>query len=168
MMTSDFVTGRLGWNSSVISGDMLREAKGKGTKKSKKIKHKGLGITSKAGTAVSNLDNLVSSMESRETLPEAKGSKCKARGDGDGDGDGRRRSRAKGDGDGDGRRKIAKGDGDGNGDGDGDGRRKSKGAGGYLKKSKPMYDKTMSELDRIAMKYSLKPARHYAKKLTRS
>jgi len=69
-MTADFVTGRLSWNSSIVSGDRVREAKGKG-KKEKKAKPQidVSGLKTMASSKVSDLDNLVASMEAKDVLP---------------------------------------------------------------------------------------------------
>jgi hypothetical protein len=75
MMTADFISGRLDWNSNVISEEYVREAKGKGkskdsTKKEKKAKGVDVsGLQEMPNSKVEDLDNLVASMEARDVLP---------------------------------------------------------------------------------------------------
>lgn len=69
MMTSDFVTGRMAWNTAALPNNILREVAGKGPKKEKKPKSDFSGLTKPTESAASELDTLVSSMQAQETLP---------------------------------------------------------------------------------------------------
>jgi hypothetical protein len=81
MMTADFVSGRLAWHSSIVSNDRIREVKGKGKKEKKEKPTVDIsGLKKMSESKVSDLDNLVASMEARDVLPPSgTGLKAKAK-----------------------------------------------------------------------------------------
>jgi hypothetical protein len=84
MMTSDYVTGRLNWNTVIVEPGLLREAKGKGPKKPKAqtaAESADVRKPKSVKNSLGDLDELIYKMESKELLPDApKGKGVVARG----------------------------------------------------------------------------------------
>lgn len=86
MMTADFTSGRMDWNTTIVDRDTVRTVKGKGPKKVRPASEavKGLRMTGPSNT--SKMDNLVASMENKDVLPPtpviSKGEGISARGEG--------------------------------------------------------------------------------------
>lgn len=136
MITSDYVTGRLCWNTAAVAPGVIREAKGKGPKKVKRPSVDTSGLTRGGAvgkTSVSDLDTLVGSMAAHETLPTGAG---------------------------EGKHKVSKED---TGAMD---EYKSRTHHAYGKGPTPRYDSVAAELDRIAAKYGALPASASTKRRT--
>jgi len=86
-MSADFVSGRLAWNSSVVSDQEIRVVKGKGPKDPEKKKKSDKTVIDVSGlkkmpdSKVSDLDDLVASMQAKDIAPpEGSGYKAKPKG----------------------------------------------------------------------------------------
>jgi len=157
MMTSDYVTGKLPWNTAIVAKGVLRDTKdkdtgSKGIKKEKKTKHDLSGMIAPSKKSVSDLDDIVAKAESQENLPSL-GSGVRFPG---GPPSGVRRlkaSYAKGDG------LTARGDGlIARGDGlEGRGKKEKKLGPGFYSGPKGELDERAKVLDKIAAKYGAHP-----------
>jgi hypothetical protein len=76
MMSADLVTGELGWNTTIIDDATLREVRGKPPKGDKVTLADQYGLIRPAGkNVVSDLDALVTRMETSQNIPGGAGAR---------------------------------------------------------------------------------------------
>jgi hypothetical protein len=70
MLTSDLTTGELGWNTSVLDADTIREVRGKAPRQAKESLAEAFDLKApKVRNSSADLDTLVATMERSQTLP---------------------------------------------------------------------------------------------------